>query len=76
MPRPKTNLDAWRDTIETRITEGQTQQEILTWLHEEGIRVARSTFQGILRLWGTDSNRTRLRNRLQDPSLPTTIRDL
>ena len=76
MPRPKTNLDTWRGAIETRITEGQTQQEILTWLHEEGIRVSRSTFQGILRLWGTDSNRTRLRNRLQDPSLPITIHDL
>ena len=41
MPRPKTNLDAWRGAIETRTAEGQTQQEILTWLHGEGIKVAR-----------------------------------
>ena len=76
MPRPKTNLDAWRGAIETRIAEGQTQQEILTWLHGEGIRVARSTFQAIIRLWGTENDRTRLRMRLQDPSIHAAVHDL
>jgi hypothetical protein len=76
MPRPRTNLDAWRVEIETRTAQGQTQQEILNWLHEEGVRVARSTFQAILYEWGTLSDRTRLRIHLQDPSLLTAIHDL
>ena len=76
MPRPKTNLDAWRGTIEQRITEGQTQDEILTWLQGEGVGVTLRTFQRILQTWGTLSNRTRLRNSLQDPSLPAAVHDL
>jgi hypothetical protein len=56
--------------IEQRITEGQTQDEILTWLQGEGVRVTLRTFQRILHAWGTLSNRTRLRNSLKDPSLP------
>jgi hypothetical protein len=62
-------------TIEQRITEGQTQDEILTWL-QEGVRVTLRTFRHILQAWGTLSNRTRLRNSLQDPSLPTAVHDL
>jgi hypothetical protein len=76
MPQPKTNLDVWRGTIEQRIAEGQTQDEILTWLQGEGVRVTLRTFQRILQAWGTLSNRTRLRNSLQDPSLPTAVYDL
>ena len=76
MPRPQTNLDAWQDTIEARITEGQTQYEILTWLAGEGVRVSRGTLRSILRLWGIESDRSRLRNHRQDPSVPTAIHDL
>lgn len=50
--------------------------KILTWLQGEGVRVTLRTFQRILQAWGTLSNRTRLRNSLQDPSLPTAVHDL
>ena len=76
MPRPKTNLDAWRGTIEQRITEGQTQPEILAWLNREGIVVSRSTFKRILQAWGAQTNYARLRIHLQDPSLPAAVHEL
>ena len=76
MPRPKTDLDAWRGAIEQRIIEGQTQHEILSWLAEEGIIVSQRTFKRILQAWSTQSNSTRLRIRLQDPSIPTAVHDL
>ena len=76
MPRPKKDLDAWRGAIEQRIMEGQTQHEILSWLAGEGIIVSQRTFKRILQAWGTQSNYTRLRIHLQDPSIPTAVHDL
>ena len=76
MPRPKTNLDTWRSTIEQCITEGQTQPEILAWLNREGITVSRSTFKRILQAWGAQTNYSRLRIQLHDPSLPTAVHEL
>ena len=76
MPRPKIDLDAWQGTIEQRLNQGQPQHEILQWLAGEGIVVSRSTFTRILQAWGTQSNYTKLRIRLQDPVLYTTIHNL
>ena len=76
MPRPKTDLDAWRVDVEHRIIEGRTQKEIITFLNGEGIVVSRSTLQANLRSWGTESNYTRLRNQLQNPSIAIDIHNL
>ena len=76
MPRPKVDLSAWQNDIKQRITQGQSQHDILLWLAKEGIKVSRGTLRAILRLWGTESDRSRLRTSRQDSSLPIAIHNL
>ena len=41
MPRPRKNLDRFRDEIERRIADTQTQDQILSWLATQGVNVSK-----------------------------------
>jgi hypothetical protein len=41
MPRPRVDLDAFRDEIERRIASKHTHKQIRSWLAEEGLIVRR-----------------------------------
>jgi hypothetical protein len=43
MPRPRKNLDAFRDEIERQITNKHTQPQILRWLAGQGLIISRNT---------------------------------
>ena len=77
MPRPKIDLENWKDAIELRIVQGLQQTEIVTWLNEEeGVRVSLSTLQRQLQQWGFQSHRTQVRNSLQNISFSNAVHDL
>jgi hypothetical protein len=51
MPRPRKNLDEFRAEIELRVTNGQTQKEICSYLATEGLRVSRNTLSARCVAW-------------------------
>jgi hypothetical protein len=52
MPRPRKNLDRFRDEIERRITDRQTQDQILSWLATQGVNVSKNTLSSLYVAWG------------------------
>jgi hypothetical protein len=43
MPRPRKDLDAFRDEIERRIASKDTHRQIRSWLAGEGLVVSKGT---------------------------------
>jgi DNA-directed RNA polymerase specialized sigma54-like protein len=58
MPRPRVDLDPWRDEIERRIAQKHTHRQILGWLAGEGVVVSKNTFSSQMVAWDA-SRRTR-----------------
>jgi hypothetical protein len=53
MPRPRKNLDEFRDEIECRIANNSTQDQILSWLARQGVTVSRNTLSSRCIAWET-----------------------
>jgi hypothetical protein len=51
MPRPRKNLDDFRDEIEQRIANKHTQVQILSWLASQGVSVSRNTLSSRCATW-------------------------
>jgi hypothetical protein len=58
MPRPRIDLDTYRDEIERRIAQKHTHPQILSWLAGKGIIINKNTFSSRIIDWDT-SRRTR-----------------
>jgi hypothetical protein len=58
MPRPRVDLDTFRDEIERRIASKHTHRQIRSWLAEEGLTVSKGTLQSRCVAWET-TRRTR-----------------
>jgi hypothetical protein len=43
MPRPRIDLDTFRDEIERRIADKHTQNQIRRWLASQGVAVSKNT---------------------------------
>jgi hypothetical protein len=51
MPRPRKDLDAFRDEIERRIASKHTHRQIRSWLAGEGLIVSKGTLQSRCIAW-------------------------
>jgi hypothetical protein len=51
MPRPRKNLDAFRDEIERQIINKHTQPQILRWLAGQGLIISRNTLSTQVNAW-------------------------
>src|ERR1700735_3273357 len=51
MPRPRKNLDDFRDEIERRVANNHTQVQILSWLASQGVSVSRNTLSSRCAAW-------------------------
>ena len=58
MPRPRKDLDAFRDKIERRIASKHTHNSIRSWLAGEGLIISKNTFSARCVAWEA-SRRTR-----------------
>jgi hypothetical protein len=58
MPRPRKDLDAFRDEIERRIASKHTHRQIRSWLAGEGLVISKGTLQSRCVAWET-THRTR-----------------
>jgi len=70
MPRPRINLDEFRDEIERQIANRHTQPQILKWLAGQGIIVSRNTLSTQCNSWEA-SRRTKTAS--SDPALVSAI---
>jgi hypothetical protein len=59
MPRPRKNLDEFRDEIERRIANKHTHNKIRSWLASQGVIVSKNTFSSRCVAWES-SRRTRI----------------
>jgi hypothetical protein len=53
MPRPRVDLDAFRDKIERRITSKHTHRQIRSWLAGKGFIISKGTLQSRCVAWET-----------------------
>jgi hypothetical protein len=51
MPRPRKDLDAFRDEIERRIASKHTHRQIRSWLAGEGLIISKDTLQSRCVAW-------------------------
>jgi hypothetical protein len=51
MPRPRINLDTFRDEIERRIVDKHTQNQIRRWLASQGVAVSENTLSARCLEW-------------------------
>jgi hypothetical protein len=51
MPRPRKDLDAFRDEIERRVASKHTHRQIRSWLAGEGLVVSKGTLQSRCVAW-------------------------
>jgi hypothetical protein len=58
MPRPRIDLNIYRNEIERRITQKYTYPQILSWLAGKGIIISKNTFSSRIMDWDA-SRRTR-----------------
>jgi len=58
MPRPRIDLDAYRDEIERRIAQKHTHHQIRGWLAGRGVNISKTTFSLQMVAWDA-SRRTR-----------------
>jgi hypothetical protein len=70
MPRPRIDLDAFRDEIERRIAQKHTHPQILSWLAGKGVIISKNTFSSRIVAW--DASR-RTRTAAQNPALVAAI---
>jgi hypothetical protein len=70
MPRPRKDLDQYRDEIERRIDNHHTQAQIRRWLTREGILISKNTLSTRIVAWQA-SRRTRIA--ATDPELISAI---
>ena len=59
MPRPRKELDGYRDKIERRVASNHTHKQIRSWLAGEGIIISKGTLQSRCVAWET-TRRTRM----------------
>ena len=53
MPRPRKELDGYRDKIERRVASNHTHKQIRSWLAGEGIIISKGTLQSRCVAWET-----------------------
>ena len=51
MPRPRKNLDQFREEIERRIANHETQTQIRSWLARNGLIVSKNTLSARVVAW-------------------------
>jgi hypothetical protein len=58
MPRPRIDLEAFRDDIERRIASNYTYKQIRSWLAGQGVIISKRTLQARCVAWETTRRTT------------------
>jgi hypothetical protein len=58
MPRPRVDLDTFRDEIERRIASNHTHKQIRSWLAGQGVIISKGTLQSRCVAWETTRRTT------------------